>query len=211
MTSGHQYMHFYSPAEGHGLAADPFRAIVCPRPIGWISTLSADNIPNLAPYSFFNAVSDMPPCVAFASDGWKDTVSNVAATREFAVNFVSRDLIDAMNRTSIRHPPGVDEFSAAGIERAPCRNISVPRVAESPAVLECKLLQIVELRDLSGATTQYKIAIGQVVGVHISKVFLEDGLFKTGAARPAVRAGYRGQYFQIDPDKEFTVTRPIGS
>lgn len=211
MSTDEHNMHFYSPAEGHGLAADPFKAIVCPRPIGWISTRSHDGIPNLAPYSFFNAVCDAPPCVAFASDGWKDTVSNISATGEFAFNFVSQDLVNAMNQTSIRHPPGVDEFAAAGIESAPCRNIDVLRVAKSPAVLECRLLQIVELRDLNGAATQYKVAIGQVVGVHVSKAFLEDGLFKTGTARPVLRAGYRGQYFQVDPEREITIPRPPGS
>src|SRR6266496_4010395 len=142
-TSGDE-THFYSPEDGHGLAADPFKAIVCPRPIGWISSRAADGSPNLAPYSFFNAVSDAPPCIAFASDGWKDTVSNIAATKEFAFNFVTSGLADAMNQTSVRHAPGVNEFKAAGIPSLRCEKIDILRVADSPATLECKLLQIVE-------------------------------------------------------------------
>lgn len=203
--------YFYDPAQGHGLKADPFKAVVCPRPIGWISTRAANGAANIAPYSFFNAVCDAPPAIAFASDGWKDSVSNIAETREFAFNLVSRALLPKMNETAIRHPRGTDEFLQAGIESAPCRNISVPRVAGSPAVLECKLLNIVELCDIDGLMTAYKLVIGQVVGVHLATSMLEDGLFRAEAAMPVMRAGYRGDYIQIDPDCRFTLERPPGS
>ena len=203
--------YFYEPQSGHGLKADPFKAVVCPRPIGWISSRSKSGTANLAPYSFFNAVSDAPPTVAFASDGWKNTVSNVAETGEFAFNFVNRDLVDKMNQTSMLHPREVDEFAAAGIESVRCLTIDVPRVKDSPAVLECKLLQIVELKDLSGAQTLYKLVIGQVTGVHLAKRHLRDGLFHTAEAHPIMRAGYRGQYFTVSPEQEVTITRPIGS
>lgn len=203
--------YFYDPAQGHGLKADPFKAVVCPRPIGWISTRASNGAANIAPYSFFNAVCDKPPAVAFASDGWKDSVSNIAETREFAFNLVSRELLHKMNQTSVRHARGVDEFAEAGLQSAPCRKISVPRVAESPAVLECKLLNIVELCDLGGTKTEYKLVIGQVVGVHLSRSMLADGLFRAEAAMPVMRAGYRGEYIQIAPDCLFTLERPPGS
>ncbi|HVI88622.1 MAG TPA: flavin reductase family protein [Dongiaceae bacterium] len=203
--------YFYDPARGHGLKADPFKAVVCPRPIGWISTRAANGAANIAPYSFFNAVCDAPPAIAFASDGWKDSVSNIVETREFAFNLVSHALLHKMNETAIRHPRGTDEFLAAAIESAPCRKISVPMVAKSPAVLECKLLNIVELCDIDGQKTEYKLVIGQVVGVHLSKSLLVDGLFRAEAAMPVMRAGYRGEYIQISPDCRFTLERPPGS
>lgn len=203
--------YFYEPQSGHGLKADPFKAVVCPRPIGWISSKSSNGTPNLAPYSFFNAVSDAPPAVAFASDGWKDTVSNIAETGEFAFNFVSSDLVDKMNQTSMRHSRDIDEFAAAGIESERCTTIDVQRVKDSPAILECRLLQIVELKDLSGSPTQYKLVIGQVVGVHLAKRYLRDGLFHTAEAHPIMRAGYRGQYFTLSPAQEVTISRPIES
>lgn len=203
--------YFYEPSQGHGLKADPFKAVVCPRPIGWISTRAPDGAANIAPYSFFNAVCDAPPAIAFASDGWKDSVSNIAQTREFAFNLVTRALLDKMNQTAIRHAPGVDEFAEAGIDKAPCRMIAVPRVAASPAVLECRLLNIVELNDLDGKRTDYKLVIGQVVGVHLATALLVDGLFRTEAAMPVMRAGYRGDYMQVGPDSLFTLERPPGS
>lgn len=203
--------YFYDPSQGHGLKADPFKAVICPRPIGWISTRAANGAANIAPYSFFNAVSDAPPAIAFASDGWKDSVSNIAETREFAFNLVSRELLEKMNLTAIRHAPGIDEFAEAGIRSAPCRQISVPHVAESPAVLECKLLNIVELCDIEGKKTAYKIVIGQVVGVHLATSLLVDGLFRAEAAMPVLRAGYRGEYIQVGPESRFTLERPPGS
>jgi flavin reductase (DIM6/NTAB) family NADH-FMN oxidoreductase RutF len=203
--------YFYEPEKGHGLPHDPFKAVVCPRPIGWISSRGGNGSVNLAPYSFFNAVSDRPPAIAFASDGWKDSAANIAETKEFAFNLVTRNLLEKMNQTSIRHERGVNEFEKAGIGSAPCRVISVPRVAEAAAVLECKLLNIVELNDIHGAKTEYKIVIGQVVGVHLANEFMKDGLFQTSAAMPVLRAGYRGQYFQISEENRFEMARPAGS
>jgi flavin reductase (DIM6/NTAB) family NADH-FMN oxidoreductase RutF len=198
--------YFYDPAAGHGLPHDPFKAIVGPRPIGWISTCDADGRVNLAPYSFFNAIGGNPPIVAFCSEGRKDSIRNIEATGEFVANFVSRPLVEAMNRTSAPVGPGVDEMALADLERVPSTRVRPPRVAAAPAALECRLLQILRLHDLDGQPLQNHLAIGQVVGVHIDPAYLKDGLFDTALARPVLRAGYRGDYAEIS--NMFELLRP---
>lgn len=200
--------HFYEPAAGHGLPHDPFKAIVGPRPIGWVSTLSPEGVRNLAPYSFFNAVCDAPPMIAFSSAGWKNSVANADATREFTWNLATRPLADAMNRTSAPVDAEVDEFALAGLGAAPARVVRPPRVALSPASLECRVVEIVALRDLEGRPAEHWLVIGQVVGVHIDRAFLHNGLFQTAAARPILRAGYRACYAEIGPDAMFEMVRP---
>jgi flavin reductase (DIM6/NTAB) family NADH-FMN oxidoreductase RutF len=207
----HETHYFYEPARGHGLPHDPFKAIVCPRPIGWISTCDAQGRPNIAPYSFFTAVSDAPPAIAFASDGWKDSALNARATGEFAFNFVTRELAEAMNKSSVMHTGGVDEFVEASIPKRPCRIIKAPCVAASPAVLECKLINIVELNRANGGKTDYKLVIGEVIGVQINNEFLKDGLFDFASTHPVMRAGYRGEYVEITPETLFTMIRPFNS
>lgn len=201
-------MHFYEPATGHGLPHDPFKAIVAPRPIGWVSTLSADGTPNLAPYSFFNAIDDAPPMVAFSSSGTKHSLANIEATGEFVCNLATRALAEAMNATSAAVPAEVDEFALAGLEMAPSRIVAPSRVAASPAALECRLLQVVDLRALDGTPARYRLVIGQVVGVHIDRAYLRDGLFDTAAAGAIARAGYRDEYFEATPETLFRMLRP---
>ena len=186
--------HFYEPARGHQLPHDPFKAIVAPRPIGWISTRDAQGRANLAPYSFFTAIADRPPIVMFSSGGWKDSVANIQATGEFVCNLVTRALAEKMNLTSASLPHGSSEFDFAELEQAPCRIVAAPRVADAPAALECRLLQIVQLHDLDGATLEQYVTIGQVVGVHIDRAYLKDGLFDLLATRPIQRAGYVADY-----------------
>ena len=198
--------YFYEPLRGHGLSHDPFKAIVAPRPIGWISTLDNNGIVNLAPYSFYNALCDMPPIVGFSSTGRKDSIRNIEATGEFVANFVTHALAAAMNLTSSDVGPGVDEMALAGLTPAPCRLIAPPRVAESPAALECKLLQIVQLHDLAGKPLEQYLVLGQVVGVHINAAYLVNGRFDTLAAQPLLRAGYRGDYAEIG--SMFELLRP---
>ncbi|HEX8446596.1 MAG TPA: flavin reductase family protein [Sphingomonas sp.] len=200
--------HFYEPSAGHRLPHDPFKAIVAPRPIGWISTIGADGVVNLAPYSYFNAVCDKPPMILFSSAGRKDTLRNAQATGAFVWNLATRPLAERMNTTSAPAPADVDEFALAGLTPAPSRLIAPPRVAESPAALECRVLQIVELQDLDGASANHWIVVGQVVGVHIDPAFLRDGLFDTAAAQPIMRAGYRGDYAGIDAGSMFEMIRP---
>lgn len=200
--------YFYEVANGHGLPHDPFKAIVAPRPIGWISTVDRQGRVNLAPYSFFNAVADTPPVVAFSSSGWKHSIRNVEATGEFVANFACRDLAQAMNRTSAPVADGVNEMVLAGLAAAPSRLVRPPRVAGAPAALECRLLKIERLTALDGTPIDNFIAFGQVVAVHIDRSFLKDGRFDTGAARPIMRAGYRGDYVAARPDTIFEMIRP---
>ena len=143
---------FYDPrSEVHGLAHNPWTALVVPRPIGWISSLSENGVANLAPYSFFNAVSGAPPFIMFSSYGRKDSQINIEATGEFVVNMAVAELKDALNRTSAPFEPDIDEFERAGLEKAGCHNVAVPRVADSPVALECILNQVVTL---TGVTVQ---------------------------------------------------------
>lgn len=201
-------MHFYEPAAGHGLPHDPFKAIVAPRPIGWISTLNAAGVPNLAPYSFFNAVCSTPPLIAFSSAGRKDSLANAEATGEFVWNMATRALADAMNISSATVPPEVDEFVLAGLETAPSRMVRPPRVAASPASLECRVVAIHELKGIDGRSAGHWLTIGEVVGVHIRAEFLRHGLFDTGAAHPIMRAGYRDEYVEATPETVFRMARP---
>ena len=182
---------FYEPRSGHGLPHDPFKAIVAPRPIGWISTVDESGRHNLAPYSFFNAVSSKPPMVAFSSEGMKDSVRNAQTTGEFACNLATAALADGMNLSAATVPPDVDEFELARLATAPCRLIKPQRVAASPATLECKVTEVVHLRDLTGHAIDRYLVIGQVIGVHIDDGYLTDGLFDTARAVPLARCGYR--------------------
>jgi flavin reductase (DIM6/NTAB) family NADH-FMN oxidoreductase RutF len=201
-------MHYYAPEDGHRLAHDPFKAIVAPRPIGWISTRALNGGFNLAPYSFSNAICDHPPIVMFSSAGWKDSVTNAQATGEFAWNLATRRLAEAMNASSAAVAPEVDEFALSGLTPAPSVKIKAPRVAESPASLECKVVEIVELRDIEGKPADHWVVMGQVVGVHIDKAYLRDGLFDTGAAGAILRAGYLADYAAINSDSMFKMRRP---
>jgi flavin reductase (DIM6/NTAB) family NADH-FMN oxidoreductase RutF len=198
--------HFYEPKDGHRLPHDPFKAIVAPRPIGWISTVDAEGWPNLAPYSFFNAFCDSPPVVGFSSSGRKDSQRNVEETGEFVVNLATRRQAEAMNRTSAALPHGVNKFEAAGLRAAPSRLVRPPRVADAPAALECRLLLVRPITDLDGKPTPNTLILGQVVGVHIDPAFLKDGLFDIVAAGTIARCGYRGDYAEVT--RVFEMLRP---
>jgi flavin reductase (DIM6/NTAB) family NADH-FMN oxidoreductase RutF len=182
---------FYEPRLGHGLPWDPFKAIVAPRPIGWISTLDSDGRANLAPYSYFAIVHNRPPMVAFGSEGLKHSAANARATGEFVFNLATRPLFEAMNASSGAQPEGISEFESAGIPTAPSRLVRPPRVADSPAALECRVVHAMELPDQDGRPTGGFLTIGQVVGVHIDERFLRDGRFDMVAAETIARCGYR--------------------
>ncbi|GAA0772397.1 flavin reductase family protein [Roseibium denhamense] len=182
---------FYEPAKNnHGLPHNPFKAIVAPRPIGWISTLDADGKPNLAPYSFFNCVCDTPPIVMFSSSNYKDSAANVDATGEFVCNMASFDLKDEMNQSSAAVPHGTSEFDLAGLEMAQSELVKAPRVARAVTALECKHLQTVRMKDLDGADTNSWVVFGQVVGVHIDDQVIVDGLVDVTRYKPLSRLGY---------------------
>jgi flavin reductase (DIM6/NTAB) family NADH-FMN oxidoreductase RutF len=181
---------FYEPSRGHGLPHDPLKAIVAPRPIGWISTRDAEGRFNLAPYSFFNMVSERPPLVWFSSDGEKDAVSAARETGEFVANLVSQHLAKEMNATSVDAPRGVSEFDYAGLTPAPSRIVAPPRVAEAHAALECRVTEVFRPKGLDGKASANFVCIGEVVGVHIDEGMLTDGLFDTVKAGNVARLGY---------------------
>jgi flavin reductase (DIM6/NTAB) family NADH-FMN oxidoreductase RutF len=200
--------YFYQPAQGHGLPHDPFNAIVGPRPIGWISTRAASGVLNLAPYSFFNAFNYTPPLIGFASLGRKDTLVNIEETGEFVWNLATRPLAGAMNASCAAAPPQVDEFQLAGLTPAASNVVGVPRVLESPVAFECKRTQIIRLQGAAGADTDSWLILGEVVGVHIARELLRDGIYDTAGARPILRGGGPADYFEITPDNLFRMTRP---
>jgi flavin reductase (DIM6/NTAB) family NADH-FMN oxidoreductase RutF len=200
--------HVYEPRLGHGLPHDPFNAIVGPRPIGWISSRSASGALNLAPYSFFNAFNYTPPLIGFSSIGYKDTVRNIEATREFAWNLVTRPLAEAMNASCAPVAPEVDEFLLAGLTPATSKLIAVPRVAESPVSFECRLSQIVRLQGADGSALNSWLVLGEVVAVHIAKQLLVNGIYDTAAAEPVLRGGGPADYFGISVEQRFRMFRP---
>ncbi|MCC6222999.1 MAG: flavin reductase family protein [Thermoleophilia bacterium] len=201
---------FYRPSEGHRLRLDPFNAIVVPRPIGWVSSVDRDGLANLAPFSFFNAVAYRPPQVAFATigshalGGAKDSLRNIEETGEFAVNLASWPLREAVNASSAPAPHGVDELELAGLTREPARIVRVPLVAESPAKLECVLVQVVRLR-ASDPARPSTLVVGEVVGVHIADAAIVDGVVDTLRLEPIARLGY-DQYARLG--EVFSMTRP---
>ncbi len=185
---------FYRPGvDAHGLPHNPFKALVSPRPIGWISTLDASGRRNLAPYSFFNAVADDPPMLVYASTGTKtglpegkDTLANIREGGEFVANVVPYALRHAMNVSSGPYPAGEDEFAQAGLAAAESVVVAPPRVALAPAAFECRVWRVI---DLPGAANF--LVIGEVVGVHIDDAVLRDGLVDVTRYQPLARLGYR--------------------
>ncbi len=198
-------MFYDAIKKNHGLPHDPFKAIVTPRPIGWVSTQDEAGRPNLAPYSFFNALSDRPPMVFFSSDGLKDSASNARETGVFACNLATFALKDAMNASSAPLAHGVSEFERAGLTPVPCEMIDAPRVAEAAVVLECETLEVKPLVDRTGQAADYTMVIGQVLGIHIDDAYLVGGLLDITLLKPIARLGYR-DYAVID--EVFQLTRP---
>jgi flavin reductase (DIM6/NTAB) family NADH-FMN oxidoreductase RutF len=196
---------FYEPKHrDHGLPHDPYKACVVPRPIGWISTLSREGVPNLAPYSFYNAISGTPPMVMFSSIGHKDSQTNCEDTGEFVVNMATWALRHQVNETSFAFSPQVDEMAATGLEPAPSRIVKAPRVAASPIALECTYWKTVELPS-HDENSRHGMVIGEVVGVHIAEDVLTGGLIDMAKLRPIARLGYM-EYCVVD--ETFTMARP---
>lgn len=200
--------HFYEPANGHRLPHDPLNAIIAPRPIGWISTVSAEGVANLAPYSFFNLINYHPPLIAFSSMGWKDSVANIAATGEFVWNLATRALADAMNATSASVAGDIDEFALAGLDAAPSRLVAPARVAASPVTFECKLTQLIRLQTKEARELDQWLVIGEAIGIHIDTALLEDGIYQTARAHPISRGGGPADYFETREDALFKLRRP---
>ncbi|HEX5792514.1 MAG TPA: flavin reductase family protein [Rheinheimera sp.] len=201
-------IYFYEPAKGHGLPHDPFNALVAPRPIGWISSQDSAGRLNLAPYSFFNAFNYTPPIIGFASTSYKDTVRNIEQTGEFCWNLVTKPLAQAMNQTSAAVAPEVDEFALAGLTAKASSVVKVPHVAQSPVTFECKLSQILQLATADGSEITTWMVFGEVVGVHIARHLLVDGIYDTAAAQPVLRGGGPADYFVADAATRFQLYRP---
>ena len=186
---------FYTPGthKDHGLPHNPFKAIVSPRPIGWISTISAEGKPNLAPYSFFNAVSETPPMVAFSSspgaNGEKDSLINARDTAEFVVNIVSKEQMQAMSDTSAALAHGESEFDFAGLAAEPAALVKAPMVSGAPCQLECKLWDIITLPQSPDGQNNH-LVIGQVFGIHIDDAIITDGKVDVLKFNPVARLGY---------------------
>lgn len=183
-------MFYSTDTNRHGLAHDPFKAIVAPRPIGWIGTKGTDGSLNLGPYSFFNAISDRPKLVMFSSSGRKHSQQNARETGAFTCSFVSRNLIDQMNLSSATVPYGVNEFEFSGLTAKQGEIVDAPYVAEAFAVLECKVTEIIEPRGLSGEPSENVMVIGEVVGIHIDETIIREGRLDMAIARPVARMGY---------------------
>jgi flavin reductase (DIM6/NTAB) family NADH-FMN oxidoreductase RutF len=181
---------FYKFEDGHGLPHDPLKAIVSPRPIGWISSRSKSGQVNLAPYSFFNMISTRPCLIMFSSEGRKDSVSFIEESGAFAANLVSANLAAAMNESSVNAPRGVSEFEYSGLTPADCTLIDAPRVAEAFATLECVVTEIRNPLDRHGNPVAAIMVCGEVVGVHISEEILTGGLVDMSKAQPVSRLGY---------------------
>lgn len=201
-------IHFYEPSKGNGLPHDPFNAIVGPRSIGWISSHDEHGRLNLAPYSFFNAFNYTPPIIGFASIGAKDSLHNIQKTHEFAWNLATRPLAEQMNQTCAAVGPEVSEFELGGLTPVASRCISVPRVLESPVSFECRLTQILQLQGADGNKVPTWLVLGEVVGIHIARHLLKEGIYDTAAARPILRGGGPADYFEISKDNFFKMYRP---
>ncbi len=205
-------VHFYETDQPHGLKHNPFKSLVAPRPIGWVSSIDTAGVVNLAPFSFFNAVADAPQMVIICVNGshkdggLKDTLANIRATGEFVCSMATWELREQMNHSSIDAPHGVDEMTLAGLTPAPCRLVKPPRVAEAPAALECVLHQIVELPSTRPDTANNTI-FGRVVGVHINRAIIKDGMIDMSKFQPIARLGYN-DYAVVRPADVFTMLRP---
>lgn len=202
---------FFEPAKNnHGLPHNPFKSLIVPRPIGWITTLDTGGGVNLAPYSFFNGCGSNPPMVMFASegrtgdDGRKDSHRNAEENGEFVCNLATWELREKMNATSATVPPDVDEMTLAGLTPVPSRLVRPPRVAEAPAHMECRFVKSVSLPSNDAAHPQ-NIVIGEVIGIDIDDGFIVDGRVDVLRLRPIARLGYM-DYTSIE--SVFTMQRP---
>ena len=201
-------MIFYEPASRDRslLPHDPFKSLVAPRPIGWVSTMGEDGSVNLAPYSFFNAIGEGPPMLAFSSHGAKDSSTFASEIREFVWNLVTLELAPAMNETSAPLPRGTSEFERAGLTMAASRLVAPPRVAEARCSMECRVVHHLQLQDIDGRTTDQHLVVGQVIGVHLDEAAIVDGVVSTSTLNPVARLGGPADYSELG--EVFRMTRP---
>tara|TARA_B110000003_G_C16539581_1_gene492150 strand:+ start:24 stop:671 length:648 start_codon:yes stop_codon:yes gene_type:complete len=211
-------MYYETAKNDHGLKHNPMKALVIPRPIGWISTMGKNGELNLSPYSFFNLLSVRPDIVAYSSLGRKDALTFTEETKEFVCSLATWDLREQMHQTSGLYPRGENEMEHAGLEPAPSKLVGPPRVKDSPISLECKWINTIPLEPLeetldayplNESTDRYNLVIGQVVGVHIDDRYIKDGIVDSAAMKPIARAGYM-DYFVSDTATQFSLEWPEG-
>jgi len=198
-------MYFDPRTQSHNLAHAPYTALAVPRPIGWITTIGTNGVVNLAPYSFYNMVSAYPPFVMFASAPRKDSQRNAEETGEFVVNIATWELKDVMNASSADFPHEVSEPQAVGIEMAPSRQVKPPRVARTPAALECMYYKTVELIGSDGKRNPSSVVLGEVIGVYIDDAVIVDGMVDVTRFKPIARLGY---FDYCVVEKVFSMPRP---
>lgn len=186
---------------------NPFKGLVIPRPVGWISTMSRAGELNLAPYSYFNGFSSTPMIVGFSSEGEKDSQAFASETGEFVWSMATYELREEMNATAAPLERGRSEFEFAGLETAPSRLVRPPRVLRSPAALECKVTQTIRLLDKDGRDATRVLVLGQVVGMHVDERFVKNGRVDAAAMRPIARCGY-DEYTVVE--RVFSMARPAG-
>lgn len=202
-------MFYHAQTNNHGLPRDPFKSLSVPRPIGWVSSLSADGHLNLAPYSFFNAISDNPHYVYFGSLGIKDSLENVIETGEFVCSMATYEMRNQQNVTSVAVPPDVNEFSVAGLETAKSETVKPPRVKGAPVAFECELWKTFDLPPTTpGGKPGYTIVLGFIKGIYIDDKYIKDGFVQTAAMQPIARLGYM-DYAVINEANMFTIQRPV--
>ena len=201
---------FYEPKNGVPLPHNPLNAIVVPRPIGWISTLSPEGVPNLAPYSFFNIVAYYPPQVMFSATsnhsfgGLKDAVSDAQTTGEFVVNLATSELKEQMNTSSVPAPHEIDEFVYSGLTKADSTLVRCPRVAESPIHLECRYMHSLDILS-DDPKSSNTVVFGEVIGVHVDDGVLVNGKIDFLKTRPIGRLGYHDF---VEVNNVFSMPRP---
>jgi len=203
----HDFYH-YAPDTGHGLKHNPMQAIIGPRPIGWISSVSKQGVNNLAPYSFCNMFRAEPPLLGFASGENKDSLRNIEETGKFVWNLATRRLAEAMNMSSVTVPNHIDEFALSGLTCAPSSFDMPGYVLESPVSFDCELTQIVELLDRNAKPSGSSLIIGEVVHVRIARNLICDGIYETLASQPILRGGGPGDYYELMPEGYFFMKRP---
>ena len=185
---------FYEPKKGSPFDIDPFKSLIFPRPIGWISSVNKKGIANLAPYSYFNAVTDEPPQIMFCANGgsshykYKDSLSNILSTKEFVVNFATSSTRIQMNNSSIDFKPDEDEFILSKLKKKKSKLVRAPSVKNSPVNLECTLVKTIKLKsNLKKIST---MIIGEVIGIYINNKFVKNGRIDSVSMRYIARMGY---------------------
>jgi len=185
---------FYEPKKEIPFKVDPFKSLIFPRPIGWISSVNKYGVANLAPYSYFNAVTDEPPQIMFCSNGssvnykYKDSLSNILSTKEFVVNFATSTTRNQMNNSSKDFKPDEDEFILSKLKKKKSKLVKAPSVKDSPVNLECKLIKTIKLKSNSKKVST--MIIGEVIGIFIKDKFIINNRVDSVAMRYIARMGY---------------------